>query len=487
MANRIRFIAKDMLIYGLGSVALQLFGFVTMPIYTRIFSPSEYGIREFIVTVSGFIAPFLGLGVLSGTQRYYYDFQESEQKIRVISTGFWFLLIWGFLTTPLMVFVSRQFSRLSFGTEQHSMLFAISLISVATGGVFAFLQNILRIQFMSAKYLLLSFSSASLATIFSLLLVLKCRLGLLGLFLGQLIALVLIIPVNLSMVFQNIRLTLSPRLLRDLLRFGVPLVPAALAYWIFGVSDRVVLGKLASLEQVGLYSVAARLTAVIAFAYTALSRAWSPHAYEIYTTDPHYPEIFGKMLVYVVIFFSFLAIGFSTFAREALRILATPKFYNASWSVGPLALGMAAYASTQITASGIGMEKKTKYIMYVAWFTAAINLGLNLLLIPLYGHMGAAIATMISYFVLTIVYYIITQRLHPLPFEKVKLLKIAATAIALVFGSYFLRIDNLLLAFCVKLIYCFAFLPILYILGVFGPEEIDYAKQLVTRVRLTRS
>ena len=237
----------------------------------------------------------------------------------------------------------------------------------------------------------------------------------------------------------------------------------------------------------GLYSVAARLTAVMAFACTALSRAWSPRAYDIYTNDPHYPEIFSKMLVYVVIFFSFLAIGFSTFARDALRILATPKFYNASWSVGPLALGAVAYASTQITASGIGLEKKTKYIMYFAWFTAAINLGLNLLLIPLYGHMGAAIATMISYFVLTIVYYIITQRLHPLPFEKVKLLKIAATAIALVFGSYFLRIDNLLLAFCVKLIYCFAFLPILYILGVFGPEEIDYAKQLVTRVRLTRS
>jgi len=474
-----RLILKDVLVYGAGGLAVKLFGFLTLPIYTRIFVPSEYGIMSLVGTVVGVVNIFLGLGVLSGVQRYFFESEDRETKIKIISTGFWFLLLWVLLVLILAISSAKYLSQFTLGAEQYATLYVVALISAAVAALLNFLQNILRIHFRPIKFSIISFLSGSLTVGFSLLLILKYGFGVLGFFLGSLIGFCVALLACFVMVFANIRFVFSSAFLKDVLKFAVPLVPAGLAYWIFNVSDRLLLGKLASLDQVGLYAIAVRLIIVMEFGRGAFGQAWSPRAYQIYTTDSRYPEIFGKMLLYVLVGFSFLAVGFTTFAREALMFLTTSAYFPAANAVGPLALGSVAYASTQVTALGISLKKKTKYLAYYAWITAVGNVGLNFLLIPKYGMMGAAVATAISYSFLTIAYYATTQRLHPLRFELKKLLTVAGVTILYVFLANHLNAMRFAIAIPSKMLYCLSYPVTLYLLGVFEKREIKYLRRAI--------
>jgi len=477
-----RLILKDVLVYGGGRLAVKLVGLLALPIFTRIFVPAEYGVMGVINSATGVITIILGVGVLSGVQRLFFEEENREARISLISSGFWFLLVWVLVVSGLLILTTKQLSTFTLGDDRYGTLYLVALMSAAVTALLAYLQNILRIKFQPVRFSVISFLNGSLTVGFSLLLVLKYSLGLLGFFLGYLIGSVLTFLICLILVFQNIRPVFSLNQLKGILRFAVPLVPAGLAYWIFNLSDRLLITRLSTLDQTGLYGIAVRMIVVLEFARLALGQAWSPRAYQIYTSEPHYREILGKMLLYILVIFGFMGIGFTVFAREALFLLTTPQFYPAAAAVGPLALGAMAYASTQVTALGISLEKKTKYLAYYAWITAGGNVGLNLLLIPKYGMMGAAVATAVSYSFLTIACYATTQRLHPLRFELKKLLVVAGATILYV--SLANRLDALRFAVAIpiKVLYCLSYPFALYLLGVFEEREIKYLKRIIGRL-----
>ena len=476
-------ILRDTLVYGLGGLVVRLFGFFTLPIYTRLFEPSEYGVISLVSAAMGVASILLGFGVLSGVQRHFFDHEDSQSRVRIVSSGFWFLLSWVVLITIPAALASRGLSHLTLGSTEYTDLFAVGLASAAITALFSYLQNVLRITFHPIQFSVVGFLSASLSVAASLILVLRFGLGLLGFFLGTLIGSSAATVVCLVMVSGSIRFTFSAVSLRAVLVFAAPLVPAGLAYWILDLSNRLLLGRLGSLDQVGLYAIAGSLIAVMEFVRGAFGQAWSPRAYQIFTSDTRYPRIFGKTLLYVLLLFSFMAVGVSVFAREGLLVLTTPKYSGAAAAAGPLALGAVAYASTQLTALGISLERKTRYIAYYAWVAAGVNVGLNLLLIPKWGMMGAAVATAFSYSVLTIAYYASGQRLHRLQFEPAKLLKVGGAAVLYVSLAHFLDLLGVAAALPLKVFYCLSYFPFLRLLGVFEDYEIRYVTATLHRLR----
>jgi O-antigen/teichoic acid export membrane protein len=123
-----------------------------------------------------------------------------------------------------------------------------------------------------------------------------------------------------------------------------------------------------------------------------------------------------------------------------------------------------------LTSIGIGIEKKTRYYPLVTASAAASNLGLNLLLIPRYGMLGAAWATVFSYGVMAGLGYALSQRVYPIPFEKGRLARIALAALA-VYAVATLAPAALLPALAVKTLALAAFPVLLLVSGFLGPEE----------------
>jgi Membrane protein involved in the export of O-antigen and teichoic acid len=464
-------ILKDFLVYGIGDFLVKAATFLTLPIYTRLLTPAEYGIWSYILTALGLFSGILILGGDSAFARYYFEAKTDEERQSVTSTWLGFLFAWSLLVVAVMLPLTPLLSRWSFESASHASLFALALLSAPLSLLNSLCGQALRNTFKPRLFIALNLASTLLTLGLSLWGLLGMKLGLAGLLGGALLAQAIIAPIRLWTIRALLRPRFSGRLLKDLLAYGLPLVPVSLAYWIFVSSDRVVLGKLSSLEQVGLYTVASNLAGALSVLQAALAMAWSPHALRLFERSPEEASaMYGRMLNYVLLGFGIVAVGLSAFAHELVVMMATPAFLAASLAIAPLALGIVAQATTQVTALGISLRKKTGYLALYAWLAALLNLGLNLLLIPRWGMVAAAWTTAAAYVLLTLAYFATSQRLQPIVWDRYKvgmgsMLILGFTALApwLPGGSAG--------AILLKLLYCFSFGVLLCLLRVLDRRD----------------
>ncbi|GAX61875.1 membrane protein [Candidatus Scalindua japonica] len=267
-----------------------------------------------------------------------------------------------------------------------------------------------------------------------------------------------------------------------MLAFGVPLVPTTLAYWIFASSDRLVIGKLSTLDELGLYTVAITASSLLGLVNGALGQAWSPYAIKIYEEQPNEsPALFGMVLTYIMVGFGLLCVFITTFAHEVLMVLSTPTFYPAAIAMGPLTLGFMAYASTQVTAIGISITKKTNYFASFSWMAAVMNLILNILLVPKWGMIAASWTTAASYTFLTIAYFMTSQRLFPVVYEKWRVLAVVGLTFGFVLLVPFLPEMTLITCLVVKIMYCLIYVSFLFVLRILDKREWQMLTSLLSK------
>jgi O-antigen/teichoic acid export membrane protein len=471
-AVRFRPLLEDILTYGAGDMMTKVVSLLTLPVFTRFLTPEDYGIWTFVVTAVGLLGAFLALGGDSAFSLFFFESKDESERQLVTSTWFGFLAAWSVTVVVLCIPLTRYFSTWSFGTKQYTLIIAFSLAAAPLTLLNTMCGQALRNRFRARLFTVLNAAAIVLNVGLSLLGLVVFRLGLLGVIGGGLVAALLILPLRLWTIRDLIRPVFSTKLLKKILSFGVPLVPSSLAYWVFAVSDRMVLGKLSTLDQVGFYAIANQIVSLLGFVHGAMGQAWSPHATRIYFEErDQAPFLFGQVLTYILLGFGFLCVGLTTFAREVLAIFATPAFSPAALAIGPLALGFVAYASTNVTALGISFQKKTYYFAFCSWAAALFNLGFNILLIPRWGMMAACWTTFAAYLFLTIAYLMISQRLWPIVYEKRRnLLLFSLTFVFTVVAPLIPEIP-LIFSILIKSLYVFLFLGALVVSGVLNKRE----------------
>lgn len=448
---------------------MKLFSLVTLPIYTRIFAPAEYGSLSIILTLTGLFMAVVILGGDSAYARFFFAARTFEERQQVTSSWIAFLALWSAAVVLVVLPFSPQVADWALNGDVRTALIGVPLISVPIVLVNRMCAQVLRNEFRARAFTTLNIVSIALTVGLGLFAAVGLGLGILGILVGSLCGEALMLPARVWFARQMLRASFSRRVVRQMLSFGVPLVPISLAYWIFLVSDRLLLAQLSTLQQVGLYSVAASLVGLTSIAVSALSQTWTPHAMRVYEEEPDYaPKLFGRMMTYVLAGFGFLCVGITAFAPELLAVLTGREFAGAAIAVGPLAIGMVAFASTQITAGGITLRMRTKYLALHSWLAALLNVGLNLVLIPRFGMLGAAWATMVAYTFLTVAYLVTSQRLWAVSYETRRSLIIVAVTIALTSVAGLVPSLPLAPAIAIKAAYC-----LLFPAALFGLRAID--------------
>jgi O-antigen/teichoic acid export membrane protein len=472
MTISFRRLFMDVSTYASGDILLKAVNFFTIPVYTRYFSPGEYGTWSYVVTAAGLMNAVLLLGGDSAYARFFFEARTPEKKQLVTSTWFAFLTMWSLAVVLLCIPLAGVASRWSFGTERESVLFVLALLSAPAMLVNNMCGQALRNEFRPRLFVALNLFSALLIVGLSIFAGVYLRMGVAGVLGGSLAALVILVPIRLWTVRRLLQPVFSGSLLVDMLKFGVPLVPVSLAYWVFASSDKVVLGKLSTLEQVGLYSVATSTTSLLGSANAALGQAWSPYLISIYEEHREIaPVFFGSVMTYILVGFGLLCVAITTFAHELLVVLSTPVFYPAAIAFGPLALGFMAYASTQVTAAGIAIAKQTKYFVVFSALSAALNLVLNVALVPRWGLLASAWATTASYVFLTVGYLVVSQRLYRVVYEKKRVARVVVLTFAFTIAAPLLPQGGPLAAVLMKILFCAAYAGLLVITGVTGERE----------------
>jgi O-antigen/teichoic acid export membrane protein len=425
-------LSKDFAIYGGADFLFRIIGFAVFPIYAHIFSVSDFGLIAMLGVTAGLIGMALNMGVNNAVQRFYWDPETKEgQHAVLVSTGLRQLIIYGSVTifvTFVTLYAIRSSIYERFGIEWGMLV--LVLLAILPDQILQYSLDVVRLQFTPFRFMLLSFMKNILGIALGLWLVVELDKGLYGLFGGTLIASVLSLPVALWFIRKELLWSVDKAIAQKIFHFGYPFIFAGLAYWIFGSMDRWLLAELGNAIEVGIFSIAFKFAAIVTFVNSAFGQAWSPYAIKLMRDDKNYRQTYSGILSIWYFLLAILGCTIALFADELLILLTPREYWPAAKTLGFIVMGLVLFGTTQITALGISLEKKTRFLTYGAWLAAMVNFLLNVALIPRYGALGSAFATLITYALLTNFFLYCTQKLHPLPLEYLKL--VFSTCVVLV-------------------------------------------------------
>lgn len=483
VAKSIGRLGGETIIYGLAGTIGRFIGIFLVPLYTRVFTPAEYGTVAVLAAFTGLLSTFIVLGLDSASARWYYDaaVEDVEQRQRVISSWFWWQMIMGLVVTGVIMIMAVPLAGLMLDSSGYANLLILAMLTIPLSTFTKVLINWLRYQRRAWLTMIFSVISSLALIAVTVLLVLVWQWGLAGLYWAQLIA-----AAGMAIVAVIIlKRWIAPRyfsrlLLREMLIFGLPLVPAAVAAWVTASADRFFLGFYQDATEIGVYAIAVTLASGVALVTNAFQMAWGPFAFSIWREE-NSMRVYSKVLSVYALIGCLLGTAVSLFAPLLLKILTTPQYYGASSSVPWLAFSYLAIGAMYIGSLGSGIVKKSMPTAISIIVGAAINTALNFILIPVLGRDGAAIATLSAYLAAAVYMFVVSQRLYPIPYRfKDVWICLGFSAALIVIDRVLLPVDGLM-PFAVRVGLCMLFIPLGLWLGIFTPDHARLTMAYATR------
>jgi O-antigen/teichoic acid export membrane protein len=466
LAKRLGELARHSAVYGLGSLVSRFIAVLLLPVYTRYLSPADYGLIETLIALSAVLTVLLAAGVKSAFFRFYFDEPDGPGRLRVIRTSFWFTMASATAGLVAGLLFAGPISQLLFGTSDHGDLVRAAFVGLWAHVNYEQMTSLFRVEQRSTAYLTATLINLGLTVGATLLLVVALDQGPIGVIVGNFTGTLLVYVGLLTYRREQLGLELDRPLLREMNRFGMPLVPSALFLWVLNFSDRFFLVKLAGAKEVGLYSIGVRLASAIILFLAAFRTAWPAFAYSI-EDDREAARAYSYVLTYIVVITSWMALALGVLAPWLVRLLTTPEFFAAQRVVAPLAFAAAAFGAYIVVVIGIGRARQTRSNWAISGVAALLNIALNVTLIPPFGMMGAAVATIGAYATLFLGMAWKAQRVFPVPYQWRRVATAMGTAIALTVIGRALDVP-LAAAIALVAVYPFVLLP----LGFYLPEEL---------------
>jgi O-antigen/teichoic acid export membrane protein len=377
-----------------------------------------------------------------------------------------------------LLILSPHLSSLIFSTETNAPLLRLVFVT----GFFSVLDVVimarLRARAQSGLYSLLSTVSFLVGLILNIYFIVVLRRGVEGLITAGLISAALTAVVYFLLLLKDLRPTFSLGILRRMLSFGIPLVPVGLSSLGLTIADRFFLQHYTTTAEVGLYSLGYNIALVINLMEQAFQLSWPPQMFTIAKKSDAEHQ-FARILTYYLLVFGFIGMALSVLSREVLTLMTTPRFYPAYKVVPLITLSYIFAGIRHITNVGLATKSKMKYVPPIITGSALLNIGLNFLLIPTHGMMGAAWATVISYFALVTVQIMVNHHFWPIRYEYDRIAKITLMW-GMVYGiSLLIRTPYLWLNLSLKLGLLVAYPFFLYPLRFYESMEVNVIKEFL--------
>ncbi len=478
MYEQLKRLAKHSGIYGLGGLVQRLLAVILLPLYTSYLSTSDYGQIETLVAAAAVVVIVLRGGISSAFFRFYFDSDEAEEKLRVVRTSFWYTM--SAATAGLIVivvFASQISGWLHLGSGGTTLVYA-SAVGIWAQMNYEQLTSLFRVEERSVQYVIASIANILITVGATVLLVVVFDKGPLGVLVGNFIGTLIVYVVLVGYHREQLGLVFDRNLFRRMNHFGMPLVPSALALWAINFIDRWFVAFYKGQSEVGVYSVAVRIASAVVFLLLAFRTAWPAFAYSI-TEDRDAKRAYAYVLTYVLLVTCWLAAALGLLAPWLVHLLArNPGFQRASEAVGLLAFSAAIFAGYTVLAIGSGRARRTQLNWVISALAAVVNIGLNIVLIPRYGMIGAAISTLIAYVVLFFAMLWYAQVVYPVDYQWRRVGTVVGVAAGLALIGRYAGVP-LAVAIVLAAVYPLLLLAV----GFFLPAERKRLRQLVPLLR----
>lgn len=467
MSGYLRRLATTGAAYTAASIVSKLIAVALLPLYTRYLTTGDYGAAEvmFAAVVSASIV--VRLGMIEALLRFYY--REGEDPGRVVSTSFaalfWFATIAALIALPFAGPLSEALLNES----------APDLARISIGGLWVltlneYLLTIFRLEERAKAFFVATILNVIAAIGLTVILVVGREEGARGLLIGSYASGAVIVLALIFIHRRRLSLRFERPLLRRLLRFGLPTMPAELSLYGLNFVDRIIIVHVAGVSEAGLYSIAVKFAQGVNVLVRGFQLAWPPLAYSI-RDDDEARRVYATVVTLFVAGCAFVVTGMWLLSRWLVRALAAPEFFASYKAIGLLTAAATLYALYMVLVVILGRTGRTEFNFPATAAALVANIALNLALVPPLGIVGAAIALVASYIVVLALMYVFTQRLFPVPYEWGRLLRVLTVSTALVgLGELLLPTDGFA-GLVLRLLFALAYPLALLATGFFTPGE----------------
>ncbi|HJU35902.1 MAG TPA: oligosaccharide flippase family protein [Gaiellaceae bacterium] len=479
-------LSRHSAIYGIGGLMSRFLAVLMLPLYTTYVHAKDYGRIELLMATMAVAVVLIRGGANFGFIRFYFLDTEADYRRRLVRTVFWAQMTYSTLALALcVVFASPIAGLLGVRYAPHAglqgsgtnLVIATAILLWANVN-YAQMTNLFRAEKRSVAFALATVANILITVGFTVILVVVYHKGPLGIIAGNLSGTLVVYFVLLAYRREQLGLQFDPKLLRTMNRFGIPLMAAALAIWVTNFGDRLMLSKLLHggyrLTQLGQYSLAYKIGSAMVLLFTAFQIAWPAFAYSI-EDENEAKRAYSYVLTYLMYLAAWTAVGLSLFAPWLAHYLGrNPSYWPAAKAIPALAFSNVFFAGFVVVTIATGRIRQTKFNWVAATAAAILNFGLNLWLIPAYGMLGAAYATLAAYALLMAVRTWNAQRLYPVQYQWRRVAIILLAAGALTGAGESFR-HSLPLAFGLTLAYPLLLAP----LGFYLPAERKRLRRLL--------
>lgn len=451
--------------YTISNIALKAISIISAPIFTRLLTPTDYGMFNNFFSWQTILACVFGLCLNYSIGRAKLDFSEDFDgfiaSIQTLSMGVGLLLL--FILLPFLDVLS------SFLEMNNGLLISLMVMLIVSPSI-DFMQSKFRFEYKYMENVIIAVINSVGVLLLSICFILFSEIDTryIGRIMGSVVPTFVIGVVAVIYLYTKGKKLINTSYWKYALRLSLPMIPHGLSMVLLAQIDRVMLIKLDSFDAAGLYCFGYSYALMISIFTNAIMNAWQPWLYDMVTEKQFESVVRSNKQINVLAFtiaFSLILIG-----PEVIMILGSESFYEAKWMVAPVIAGcffqfLYGYFSL--------MElycKRTELIAIGSVGAAAIKIGLNLFFIPRYGYVGAAYTTMLAYAILLLFHWSMFKLIFKYKIfaeRQILLLVISMTAATIIIASTY---DTYVLRYAI-------------FMTVVSPLAIIYRKQMRTLIK----
>jgi O-antigen/teichoic acid export membrane protein len=429
----LRELLKDLTKYSPSLIVPIIVEIIALPIITRLFPPGEYGNYILVKSSASILTIITTAWFSSSFARYFPQYQLSRQRDLFVGTIIKLLIL--FVGS---IFLLSSLALLFIPWNMSSTLYSLSWV-----GLLLFLVNscsdvfikILRAERQALKYTLFQVWNSVMGLVIGLVLVMLFDLDIKGLLWGAIISTTISLPLLWkvaagSPTLKGIRVFSS--VTGEVAKFGIPATGIYLLTWILDMSDRYIIGLFRGSLEVGIYSASYAISAKgMSFIVSLFLLAGHPIVYSIFENKglDETKKFMPKLARFYLIISVPAVIGLSVLAQSINAVLVAPEYHSGYVVIPWVAAGVFFMGISNIFSLNLGIYKKMNLLLVCYLAGGILNFGLNLVFVPIFGYIAAAITTFISYIATTLFTYFFAARYFKWHFPITSLIRIVGSSL----------------------------------------------------------
>jgi len=418
--------------YTIGNYLINGLNFLTIPIFARILTTSDYGIYNTFAAYQSILFIFLGLAIHSSYRNACFKYKyKSESKSKYNYETYVSSSMVMILSITLLMFIITNIFSAFFQSLLGLDIISINLLLVCSLGsaVICCFNTNASLNYQYQSFVKVSLFNAVGNIVISLLMikfVFHTR-AYFGRMIGASISIFIVTLYILIYFFRKAK----PANIKDYLSWGLkyslPIVPHGISQVVLSQFDRIMINKMINSTTSGIYSFAYNIFAIIQVTYSSLDTVWSQWFYE-QMHKKNYKDIKKMSTIYILALFVFSCVMMLV-CPEVIVILGSAKYRDAIYCAIPIIAG-GYFSFLYLIPSVVEYYyEKTKYIAIGTSSAAIINIFLNYVFISKYGYIAAAYTTMFTYFLYFLFHYILAWKIQGFTLFSTKVISVSIVAI----------------------------------------------------------